>query len=64
MPTIQEILKKYNVKPGELSANFSIPLRTVYAWLSEERTPPEYVIKMICELMEFRKDGKTDIFKR
>ena len=49
--TIKDICAKYNLKQTELAVRFGIPLRTVQDWHSERRTPPEYVINMILEIL-------------
>lgn len=53
--TIKEICVKYGLKQIDLSRRFDIPSRTVQDWYREVRTPPEYVVKMIDELL--RKDN-------
>ena len=50
--TIKDICIKYGISQTFLSQRFGIPLRTVQDWHGERRTPPEYVIRMIVELLE------------
>lgn len=50
--TIKDICIKYNLKQTELADRFGIPLRTVQDWHGERRTPPEYVVKMMLEILE------------
>lgn len=57
MMTIKEICEKYNLGQTALARRFGIPLRTVQDWHSEKRTPPDYVVNMMAELLEH---GKTE----
>lgn len=50
--TIKDICIKYNLKQTELADRFGIPLRTVQDWHGERRTPPEYVVRMMVEILE------------
>ena len=50
--TIKEICEKYGYSQTGLARRFGIPLRTVQEWHGERRTPPEYVVTMIVELLE------------
>ena len=57
--TIKEILVKYNMTKASLSRRFGIPYRTIDNWTSEganARKCPDYVIKMIVEILENRKE--------
>lgn len=47
---------KYIVRMSKMSQKrfadrFGIPLRTVEDWCTGRRQPPEYVLKMICEIL-------------
>ena len=50
--TIKDICNKYNLTQTALSKRFDIPLRTVQDWYAGRRTPPDYVIKMMVEILE------------
>ena len=50
--TIRELCGKYHITQTELSRRFKIPLRTVHDWHAERRTPPDYVVMMIEELLK------------
>ena len=50
--TIKDICTKYGLNQTELAKRFGIPLRTVQDWHSDRRTPPEYVLRMIVEILE------------
>ena len=52
LKTIKEICEEYGLKQIELSRRFNIPRRTVQDWYSEKRTPPDYVVGMINELLK------------
>ena len=49
--TIREICEKYKINQSDLARRFGIPLRTVQGWYLGERKPPEYVARMIIELL-------------
>ena len=53
--TIKEICEKYGYSQTALSKRFGIPYRTVQDWYGERRTPPDYVVNMIIELLENEK---------
>ena len=55
MQTIKEICTEYNITQTELSKRFGIPLRTVQDWHSGRRTPPDYVVIMMAELLQNKK---------
>ena len=50
--TIKDICAKYGFSQTALAKRFGIPLRTVQDWYSERRTPPEYVVSMMLEILE------------
>lgn len=50
--TIKELCLKFSIGQSELSRRFGIPLRTVQHWYSGERKPPDYVVRMIRDLLE------------
>lgn len=50
--TIRELCEKYNISQSGLARRFGIPLRTVQGWYLGERKPPEYVARMIEELLQ------------
>lgn len=53
--TIKEICEKYSISQTALAKRFGIPLRTVQAWHIGERTPPDYVVRMMDELLQREK---------
>ena len=57
---IKEICKEYKISQTKLAQRFDIPLRTVQDWAGERRTPPDYVVKMIVEILEHDPTFKTE----
>ena len=55
--TIQEFIKSSGMTHKQLSERFGIPKRTIEDWSRGARKCPEYVVRMMAELLE--KD-KTD----
>lgn len=49
--TIRDICTKYDISQTALAKRFGIPLRTVQGWYLGERTPPAYLINMMCEIL-------------
>ena len=50
--TIREVCEQYQISQSALARRFGIPLRTVQDWHSDRRKPPEYVVRMVVELLE------------
>lgn len=50
--TIKDICEKYGLSQTALAKRFGIPLRTVQDWHAGRRTPPDYVVNMMVELLE------------
>ena len=60
---IHAIIEMLNTDPAGISTKFGVPLRTVYGWCNGNRTPPDYVINMMLNiiLLERRiKNGKPE----
>ena len=51
MKNIHDVIEMIKGDPAVISLKFGIPLRTVYAWCSGERIPPEYVINMMLNII-------------
>jgi DNA-binding transcriptional regulator YiaG len=51
--TIKDICINYGLSQTALAKRFGIPLRTVQDWHSERRTPPDYVVNMMLEILAF-----------
>ena len=59
--TIKQICEKYNLSQTALAKRFGIPLRTVQNWVGGQRNAPDYVIKMMVEILDkqfFENGGK------
>lgn len=54
--TIKEICEKYGLSQTALAKRFGIPLRTIQDWHGGRRTPPDYVVAMMVELLEHDKE--------
>ena len=50
--TIKDICEKYGFSQTALAKRFGIPLRTVQDGHGERRTPPDYVVSMMVEILE------------
>ena len=48
---IKELRKEIGYTQAQFGALFGIPMRTIQDWELGYRTPPEYVINMIEELL-------------
>lgn len=59
--TIRDLLTKHHLTMKALSLRFGIPLRTVENWSAGVSTPPDYLIKMIDELVIHTRKGDTDM---
>ena len=55
---IQEFIKSSSMTHKQLSERFGIPKRTIEDWSRGVRKCPEYVVKMMIELLEKDKEGK------
>ena len=51
--TIKEICEKHGLSQTALAKRFDIPLRTVQDWHAGRRTPPDYVVVMMVELLDY-----------
>lgn len=48
---IHTIIDMLHSDPSGISTKFGIPVRTVYAWCSGARRPPEYLITMMLNII-------------
>jgi DNA-binding transcriptional regulator YiaG len=53
--TIKDICERYGLSQTNMAKRFDIPLRTVQDWHAGRRTPPDYVVSMMVELLELDK---------
>lgn len=49
--TIKDLCERYCLSQTALAKRFGIPLRTVQDWHAGRRTPPDYVVAMMDELL-------------
>lgn len=56
MTEIAQICERYSLSQTALAKRFEIPLRTVQDWHAGRRTPPDYVVRMIVELLKLDKN--------
>lgn len=49
--TIKDICTEYGLSQSALARRFGIPLRTVQNWHAGVRIPPDYVVRMIDEIL-------------
>lgn len=59
MKTIKELCTEYGLSQTALAKRFGIPLRTVQNWAGGQRSAPDYVVKMMDELLQYDKEGKA-----
>lgn len=57
--TVKEIRAKYNLTQQALSDRFGISLRTVEKWDRGERIPPDYIPRMIEEILAYDAQKKV-----
>lgn len=60
MTEIAQICDKYNLQQTELAKRFGIPLRTVQDWHAGRRTPPDYVVRMVNEILDRERQDKEN----
>lgn len=51
MKSIHDIIDLLRSDPQGVSLKFGIPIRTVYSWCEGKRTPPDYVIMMMLNII-------------
>ena len=54
--TIKELCETYGITQIELHRRYGIPYRTVQDWYAGRRTPPDYVVNMLAELLKVAQD--------
>lgn len=58
MKTIKDLCTEYGLGQTELARRFGIPLRTIQNWHAGVRTPPDYVVRMMDELLQIEEMRK------
>lgn len=56
--TIKAICEEYGLGQTDLARRFGIPLRTVQNWHSGRRPTPDYVARMIDELLRYERNTR------
>ena len=56
--TIKYLCETYGLGQMELARKYGIPRRTVQDWYSGRRTPPDYVVNMLAELLARDSEAK------
>lgn len=56
MKTIKELCEEYGLSQTALAKRFDIPLRTIQDWHAGRRTPPDYVVRMMDELLRVKSE--------
>lgn len=56
MKTIKELCEEYGLSQTALAKRFDIPLRTIQDWYAGRRTPPDYVVRMMDELLRAKSE--------
>lgn len=57
--TVKEICAKYGLSQTQLSKHFGIPYRTIQEWHAGNRTPPDYVVRMMDALLSIEEKEKN-----
>lgn len=58
--SIKSMCDAYNLTQTALAKRFDIPLRTVQDWYSGRRQPPDYVLRMVDELLHIEQSSLKD----
>ena len=58
---IHAIIEMLHSDPAGISMKFGIPLRTVYGWCKGNRTPPDYLINMMLNIILLEKRISSNI---
>lgn len=56
MKTIKDLCEEYGLSQTALANRFGIPLRTIQDWHAGRRTPPDYVVRMMDELLRAKSE--------
>ncbi len=57
---IHAIIEMLQTDPMGISTKFGVPLRTVYGWCKGNRTPPDYVINMMLNIILLERRSKIN----
>lgn len=59
MSKIKEARIRANISQAEMSSRMKIPKRTIEAWETGDRTPPEYVERLVVAELDRLANNKT-----
>lgn len=59
--TFSSLADRAGVTPTALGRRFGIPARTAQHWASGERTPPDYVLRMIETILDYEAKNKEAV---
>lgn len=57
--TFADLVKKAGTTTAKLAKRFRIPIRTAQHWASGDRTPPQFILLMMDELIDIDKQKKS-----
>ena len=55
---MKKIIESLGMTFKEFSEYYGIPYNTVRQWWNGDRTPPKWVVKLLNELIELKKNGE------
>ena len=59
--TFSALAERAGIKPPRLASKFGIPRRTAEQWVKGERTPPDYVLRMIETILDYEAKNKEAV---
>lgn len=59
--TFSALAERAGLTTAKLGQKFGIPRRTTQHWATGERTPPEYVLRMIETILDFEEKNKEAV---
>lgn len=60
----KELRRTQGLTQEEFAKKYSIPVRTLQRWEQGQNNPPEYIIKLIQEIMHLRGEDKVSTSNR
>lgn len=57
---VAELCKRYGLSQTELAKRFEIPLRTVQDWHGGRRKAPDYVVKMMAQMLSMERMARKE----
>lgn len=59
--TFSALAERAGTTPAKLGQRFGIPRRTTQHWVTGERTPPDYVLRMIETILDYEAKNKEAV---